>query len=144
MEQPLSASALLKEVTLDRDYAATFKLLPGTFKYRFVPENVEGVDASIEREFACFPKTGVKVKVRGGAKEVFKKKVSPVTSSFGNSSRATSDAEYIDAPSSLTVNIRTLSGSGTRFMNSSVSRLAVPFPIAMTSIPYLSTIPDTA
>lgn len=68
--------SLLKEVTLDRDYAATFKLLPGTFKYRFVPENVEGVDASIEREFACFPKTGVKVKVRGGAKEVFKKKVS--------------------------------------------------------------------
>jgi hypothetical protein len=68
--------SLLKEVTLDRDYAATFKLLPGTFKYKFVPENVEGVDASIEREFSCFPKTGVKVKVRGGAKEIFKKKVS--------------------------------------------------------------------
>ncbi|MBR4916492.1 MAG: FecR domain-containing protein [Fibrobacter sp.] len=74
--------SLVKEVTLDRDFAATFKLIPGTFKYRFVPENVEGVDGSVEREFSCFPRTGVQVKVRGGAKEVFKKKVSQGAASY--------------------------------------------------------------
>ena len=68
--------SLIRQVTLDRDYAASFSLLPGENTYRLVPENVEGIDGSFERKLKCFPKTGVRVAVRGGSKETFRKKVS--------------------------------------------------------------------
>lgn len=69
--------SLLKDFTLERDNpAAILKLIPGTFIYRFVPENVPEFDGVIERELKCYPKTGVRISVRGGAKETLKKKVS--------------------------------------------------------------------
>ena len=46
----------------------------------------------------------------------------------------------MDAPSSLTMKTRTPCGLGTRFMKSSVSRPAVPLPMAMTSIPGITLI----
>ena len=74
--------SLIKQVTLDRDYAASFGLLPGEYTYRLVPENVEGIDGSFERKIKCFPKTGVRVVVRGGSKETFRKKVSQGSSQY--------------------------------------------------------------
>jgi len=74
--------SLIKEVTLARDFAAKFNLLPGEFTYRLVPQNVAGIDGSFERKLKCYPKTGVRVAVRGGAKEVFKKKVSQGSSQY--------------------------------------------------------------
>ena len=72
-----SGDSLLKSLVLERDNpAASLKLLPGTHKYRFVPENVPEFDGVIERELKCYPKTGVRISVRGGAKETLKKKVS--------------------------------------------------------------------
>lgn len=68
--------SLIKEIVLDRDYAATFSLIPGEYTYRLVPQNVDGIDGSSERKIKCYPKTGVRVVVRGGAKETFRKKVS--------------------------------------------------------------------
>ena len=68
---------LYKELTLERDVpGAILKLTPGTAIYKIVPENAPDFDGSVEREFQCYPKTGVRVNVRGGAKETFKKKVS--------------------------------------------------------------------
>lgn len=69
--------SLVKELHLERDNpAAVLKLLPGTHVYKFVPENDSEKKGVIERELQCYPKTGVHVTVRGGAKEVIKKKVS--------------------------------------------------------------------
>ena len=70
-----------------------------------------------------------------------------VASLSGNSSRPSFDAEYTDAPSSLTTNTCTSLAcvpsscvfalfKQRDFMNDSVSRLAVPLPIAMASISY--------
>ena len=56
-----------------------------------------------------------------------------VTSLSGNSSRATLDAEYTEAPSSLTLYILMLSDSPADLMKASVSRPAVPLPMAMAS-----------
>lgn len=74
--------SVIKQATLDRDFAATFNMLPGEHTYKIVPENVEGIDGSVERKLKCFPKTGVRVVVRGGAKETFKKKVSQGSSQY--------------------------------------------------------------
>ena len=68
---------LYKELTLERDVpGAVLALMPGTAMYKIVPENAPDFDGSVEREFQCYPKTGVHISVRGGAKETFKKKVS--------------------------------------------------------------------
>ena len=75
--------SLVKELVLERDNpAAVLKLVPGTHKYKFVPENSPEFDGVIERELQCYPKTGVHVSVRGGAKEVIKKKVSQGASMY--------------------------------------------------------------
>ena len=58
-----------------------------------------------------------------------------MTSSSGNSSRATSEAEYTDAPCSLTETTGTFvpSFSSTSRTNASASRLPVPLPTAISS-----------
>lgn len=69
--------SLVKGLMLERDLpAATLNLIPGTWIYKFVPENVPEFDGTVERELKCYPKTGVHISVRGGARETFKKKVS--------------------------------------------------------------------
>ena len=57
-----------------------------------------------------------------------------VMSLSGNSSRATSLAEYIDAPLSFTITIGRLAGSPRDLAKASVSRPAVPLPMAIASI----------
>ena len=57
-----------------------------------------------------------------------------VTSSIGNSSRAVSEAEYTEAPSSLTTNCFISSARCSERTNAEVSRLAVPLPMAIASI----------
>ena len=72
-----AGDSLMKQLTMETDnLAANLKLIPGTMIYKFVPENVPEFDGSIQRELKCYPRTGVHVSVRGGAKETFKKKVS--------------------------------------------------------------------
>ena len=57
-----------------------------------------------------------------------------VMSLSGNSSRATSPAEYIEAPLSFTMTTGMEAGRLSDLMKASVSRPAVPFPIATASI----------
>ena len=61
-----------------------------------------------------------------------------VTSLSGNSLLASGDAEYIDAPLSLTMKTSTLRRKRNDCKNCSVSRLAVPLPNAIASILYTS------
>ena len=62
-----------------------------------------------------------------------------VISRSGNSRRATSDAEYTDAPDSLTITTSIALDSPIARTNASVSRLAVPLPMAIASMRNWST-----
>ena len=67
--------SVIKDLTLERDIAASFKLVPGVNTYRIEPENEDSSVGVVERELKCYPRTGVKIEVRNN-KTVFKKKVS--------------------------------------------------------------------
>jgi hypothetical protein len=68
--------SVLRDLSLERDIAASFKLVPGVNTYRIEPENEDSSVGVIERELKCYPRTGVKIQLRKSNKTSFRKKVS--------------------------------------------------------------------
>lgn len=74
--------SVLRELSLERDIAASFKLVPGVNTYRIEPENEDSSVGVIERELKCYPRTGVKIQLRKSNKTSFRKKVSQGTAVY--------------------------------------------------------------
>ncbi len=71
--------SLMARMVLARDTSGKFKTILGEHTYKAVAENADSLAAvrgTVSKKIKCFPPTGAKIKIRGGNKEVIKKKVS--------------------------------------------------------------------
>lgn len=74
-----AGDSLLQTQTRSKDGAGSFELLPGEHRYKLVAENADSVTTAagtVEQSYKCFPVTNVKVDIRGGNREVVRRKVS--------------------------------------------------------------------
>lgn len=71
--------SLLQKIVTDKDMVGSFKLVAGDHVYKVVAENVDSVTTAagtVSMQMKCFPVTSVGIGIRGGNREVMKRKVS--------------------------------------------------------------------
>jgi len=71
--------SLMTKIVTAKDTAGTFNTVFGEHTYKVIAENADSLAAikgTVIKKIKCFPPTGAKIKIRGGDKEVIKKKVS--------------------------------------------------------------------
>lgn len=71
--------SLLQKVVTDKDISGKFNLIPGDHVYKLIAENVDSATVaagSVEQLMKCYPVTNVQIDIRGGNREVVKRKVS--------------------------------------------------------------------
>lgn len=71
--------SLLQKIVTDKDMSGSFNLIPGDHVYKLVAENVDSattVAGTVIQAMKCFPVTNVQIDIRGGNREVMKRKVS--------------------------------------------------------------------
>jgi len=71
--------SLIQKVNMEKDGSSTFNLIPGKQTYRVVAENVDSATTAagtVSQTMSCYPVTNVQIDIRGGNREVLKRKVS--------------------------------------------------------------------
>lgn len=71
--------SLLQQIVTDKDASTKFSLVPGVHTYKMVAENVDSATTAagtLVKELKCYPVNNVQIDIRGGNREVIKRKVS--------------------------------------------------------------------
>jgi len=71
--------SLIQKTNMEKDGSSTFNLIPGKQTYKVVAENVDSATTAagtVSQTMNCYPVTNVQIDIRGGNREVLKRKVS--------------------------------------------------------------------
>lgn len=71
--------SLLQKTTLTKDGSSSFNMIAGEHVYRIVAENTDSAAiaaGTVEQTMKCYPVTNVQIDIRGGNREIIKRKVS--------------------------------------------------------------------
>lgn len=71
--------SLIQKTNMEKDGSSTFTLVPGDHVYKVVAENVDSATTAagtVEQMLKCYPVTNVQIDIRGGNREIVKRKVS--------------------------------------------------------------------